>query len=120
MAPTAIAANRVRPLNKPAKIRYFKNKAPEVALSSDENDSDVEVAPPEPVKVDDSIVAGGAGRIIKDGEAVMKVALKDVKVEGGKVLLGGKTGGIKQGMYLIKDGHRIIYSKPIDRGTGGI
>ncbi len=48
----------------------------------------------EPIKVDESIVAGGAGRIVK--EPAMRLALRDVKVEGGRVLVGGKE-GVKAG-----------------------
>ena len=94
MAP-APTPRAYRPLAKPSKIRYFKGKAPDAAISSDEDDSDVDVAPPEPVKLDKTLVAGGAGRIVK--EPAMKVALRDVKVEGGKVLVGGKLGVVKQG-----------------------
>ncbi|CAD6570134.1 MAG: hypothetical protein TREMPRED_005606 [Tremellales sp. Tagirdzhanova-0007] len=93
MAP-APTPRAYRPLAKPSKIRYFKGKAPDAAISSDEDDSDVDVAPPEPVKLDKTLVAGGAGRIVK--EPAMKVALRDVKVEGGKVLVGGKLGVVKQ------------------------
>jgi microfibrillar-associated protein 1 len=94
MAPTATAH---RPLVKPPKIRYFKGKAPDALPSSDEDDSDVEAPLPEPIKIERDLVAGGAGRIVK--EPAMKVALRDVKVEGGKVLVGGSTGGVKAGMY---------------------
>ncbi len=96
MAPVPTATAN-RPLAKPSKIRYFKGKAPEAALSSDEDDSEVETAPPEPIKVDKDLVAGGAGRIVK--EPAMKLALRDVKVEGGRVMVGGKMGGVKQGWW---------------------
>ena len=87
MAPGPIVAAK-RPLVKPTKIRYFKGKAPDAALSdSDEESDDERVIAPEPVKTDKNIVAGGAGRIISDGGATMKVALRDVKVEGGRVVL---------------------------------
>ncbi len=98
MAPAPVVAARppiiARPLPKPSKIRYFKGKAPEAALSSDSDDSDAEPPPMEPIKVDESIVAGGAGRIVK--EPAMRLALRDVKVEGGRVLVGGKE-GVKAG-----------------------
>ena len=92
MAPTAVG----RPLAKPSKIRYFKGKAPDAVISSDD-DSDVEVAPPEPIKVDENLVAGGAGRIVRQPAPAMKVALRDVKVEGGRVMMGGKPAGVKRG-----------------------
>jgi microfibrillar-associated protein 1 len=89
----------VRPLAKPTKIRYFKNKAPDAPPSdSDSDDEDQQPVAPV-VKIDKSIVAGGAGRIIKPGArngglngvgVGMKVELRDVKIEGGRVLLGGQ------------------------------
>ena len=117
MAPAPVLRGH-RPLNKPPKIRYFKGKAPDAAVSSDEDDSDGEVAPPEPVQIDKTLVAGGAGRILK--EPSMKVALRDVKVEGGRVLFGGKLGVVKQGEPNLYQGHgdELICSRR-RRGLGG-
>lgn len=88
-----------RAIPKAAKIRYFKGKAPEAARSDDEDsDEDEEtVTAPQPVRVDKSLVAGGAGRIIPEGGAI-KVALRDVKVEGGRVLL---PKSVKKGGYTL-------------------
>ena len=70
----------------PSKIRYFKGKAPDAALSdSDSDEAEVEQKP-QPTKTDKRLMAGGAGRVLQEG-AKMKVALRDVKVEGGRVLL---------------------------------
>ncbi|ORX33934.1 splicing factor, Prp19-binding domain-domain-containing protein [Kockovaella imperatae] len=81
-----------QPLVKPSKIRYFKGKAPDAALSGSDSDEDeedqVSRPAPQPIKIDKNVVAGGAGRIVPDGNVVkMKVALRDVKVEGGRVVL---------------------------------
>jgi microfibrillar-associated protein 1 len=81
---------------RPSKVRYFKGKAPDAAPDSDSDSDEDEVRhAPEPVKVDTSLVAGGAGRIITDASALaskkgvgeVKVALRDVKIEGGRVVL---------------------------------
>ena len=104
MAPApASRPSRSTTVPKPSKIRYFKGKAPDAAISDSDSDEDEENhAPPETVRVDKSLVAGGAGKIIPEGGVVrkiveprMKVALRDVKVEGGRVVLP-KTA--KQGM----------------------
>lgn len=95
MAP-APAPARQKPAARPAKVRYFKGKAPDAAPDSDDDSDEDEVQQaPEPVKVDRSLVAGGAGRIIPDGGTLasrkgageVKVALRDVKIEGGRVVL---------------------------------
>ena len=97
MAPGPTIAPK-RPVVKPTKIRYFKGKAPDAALSDSDEESDEDrVRVPEPVKVDKSVVAGGAGRIVPDGGATMKVALRDVKVEGGRVVLPKNA---KQGEFM--------------------
>ena len=95
MAP-APAPARQKPAARPSKVRYFKGKAPDAAPDSDDDsDEDEVLQAPEPVKVDRSLVAGGAGRVIPDGSALasqkstgeVKVALRDVKIEGGRVVL---------------------------------
>ncbi|RXK40951.1 hypothetical protein M231_01799 [Tremella mesenterica] len=93
MAPPTTAK---RPLVKPPKVRYFKNKPlADVPSDSDESGDEAPVQQ-EPIKVDPNLVAGGAGRLItsKDlkSQPQMKVALRDVKVEGGKLLIGGEVG----------------------------
>jgi microfibrillar-associated protein 1 len=88
MAPAPAAARPAsKPLAKPSKIRYFKGKAPDAApeSDSDEDDEDLKPVAPEPVKIDKNVVAGGAGRVIPEGG--MKIALRDVKIEGGRVVL---------------------------------
>ncbi|WVF69706.1 hypothetical protein IAT40_004485 [Kwoniella sp. CBS 6097] len=96
-----------KPIAKPSKIRYFKGKAPEAPQSDSESESDEEDQQTsrkrhEVHKVDQNFVAGGAGRVYTPGAGAapvqgMKVELRDVKVEGGKVVLGGQTpGGVKQ------------------------
>ncbi|WWD21575.1 hypothetical protein CI109_106061 [Kwoniella shandongensis] len=98
---------------KPAKIRYFKGKAPTAAISSDESDDedDEEAAAKENERQrraqeakrerERNLVAGGAGVVLQTGEGAgkkvpkMKLELRDVKVEGGRVVLGGKDGGVK-------------------------
>ena len=101
----ALAATTNRPVPKPSKIRYFRGKAPTAAAaSSDEDDSDAEVASPEPVKVDRDLVAGGAGRVVR--EPAMKVALKDVKVENGRGLMGGKA-EVKPGRWTMQ-GPKVV------------
>lgn len=88
MAPAPAAARPAsKPLARPSKIRYFKGKAPDAApdSDSDEDEEGLKQAAPEPIKIDKNIVAGGAGRVIPDGG--MKIALRDVKIEGGRVVL---------------------------------
>ncbi|OCF32520.1 hypothetical protein I316_05700 [Kwoniella heveanensis BCC8398] len=99
-----------KPMAKPAKIRYFKGKAPEAPRSDSESDSDNEDQQQqinrnkrqESSKDEQRYVAGGAGRLYTPGSGApakqgMKVELRDVKVEGGRVLLGGqKPEGVKQ------------------------
>lgn len=91
-----------KPLTKAPKVRYFKGKAPDAAPSDSDSDNEDEVKPQqlELKKVDDRIVAGGAGRVIQQGDESlpkMKLKLGDVKVEGGKVLIGGKVPQVKKG-----------------------
>ena len=95
------AATMKQPLIKPTKIRYFKGKAPDAAPSDSDSDEDEDARPaaPPPVKVDKNIVAGGAGRIVPDGGAIMKVTLRDVKVEGGRVVLPNAA---KEGEQLAR------------------
>ncbi|KAK4684965.1 microfibrillar-associated protein 1, partial [Tremellales sp. Uapishka_1] len=80
------------------KVRYYKGKAPDRPTHSDSDSDDEEhIAVAEPVKVDKRVVAGGAGRIIQQGDEKpkMKLALRDVKVQSGKVLIGGQVPGAK-------------------------
>jgi microfibrillar-associated protein 1 len=95
-APAPSRSSRPTPVVKPAKIRYFKGKAPLLPTSdSDSNDDDNTPAELPKPRMDKNVVAGGAGRVIPQGTqgGGMKVALRDVKVEGGRVLLGGKDQG---------------------------
>ncbi|WVQ98144.1 hypothetical protein IAU59_005266 [Kwoniella sp. CBS 9459] len=100
-----------KPIAKPSKIRYFKGKAPEAPQSDSDSESDEDDQQQQQTrkqigrnnavsKVDQHYVAGGAGRVYTPGAAAaqgMKVELRDVKVEGGRVVLGGQQpGGVKQ------------------------
>jgi microfibrillar-associated protein 1 len=107
------AANR--PLAKPSKIRYFKGKAPELAPSDSESEEDEAVEQERQKaeaerrrKAEKNLVAGGAGRIIKPGQAIgsMKVELKDVKVEGGRVLLGGQKVNVQGTIHVESSSDR--------------
>lgn len=106
MAPAPVATAN-RPLVAPTKQRYFKGKAPEAAFSdSDDSGDDGEDVqtqnkskarsalpkPPPPPK-DESLVAGGAGRVIKlDG---------GVKMNLGGVKVGGIKPEFKRGEELV-------------------
>lgn len=77
-APTATAN---RPLARPSKVRYFKGKPLDEAVS-DESSGEEEPQPQQRVKrvappvQDENVVAGGAGRVIRQGGAVgMKMDL---------------------------------------------
>ncbi|KAK8847484.1 hypothetical protein IAR55_005342 [Kwoniella newhampshirensis] len=112
-APKPTGGSSSRPMVKPSKIRYFKGKAPTAAIASDEDDSDDDggaaqarqeaVALEAKRKAERNMVAGGAGRVLQTGDAAtkgskvpkMKLELRDVKVEGGRVVLGGRDGGVK-------------------------
>lgn len=82
-APTRTAN---RPIANPSKTRYFKGKAPEAAPESDSEeeseDDNVQLTKPKfkavskPPPVDESLVAGGAGRIVPDGGVLGKVGMK--------------------------------------------
>lgn len=103
-APTATAN---RPMAKPSKIRYFKGKAPDAARpdSDSEEEEEEQIKPvrrQEQITIDKTVVAGGAGRVIDYGSAKkgkgsdepkMKVQLRDVKVEGGRVVLPKAANG---------------------------
>jgi hypothetical protein len=115
------------PRAKPAKIRYFPGRAPQGAPATSDTDSDDEedeqIVKPTPAKHDDSSVAGGAGRVVQIGEmaakGTMKLALRDVKVENGRVLIGGedKAAGMSAsptvGFELIEK-YRIIFGRGRD------
>ncbi len=87
-APTATAN---RPMAAPSKTRYFKGKAPEAMADSD-SDEDEDVQKPivkEPIKVDKSLVAGGAGRIITDVSKIrQRPQHMGVKMELGSAKIG--------------------------------
>ena len=90
MAPTAVAQPPRPP--KPSRTRYFKGKAPELANSDsdDDSDDDGEIKRPEPVRRDENVVAGGAGRLITNKDVrkglgsggAVKMSLGDVKIGG--------------------------------------
>ncbi|KAL7420062.1 hypothetical protein Q5752_005027 [Cryptotrichosporon argae] len=89
------------PAQKQEKVRYFKGKP--IGGPAPDSDSDSDDAAPEPPlkgrapaapKQDPRLVAGGAGRVIGDAKGI-KLQLRDVKVEGGRVVLGGVHGGVK-------------------------
>jgi hypothetical protein len=73
---------------KPSKTRYFKGKGPEVRDS--DSDSDNEAPEPVVVKKDENYVAGGAGRLITEGDVQkglkggVKMSLADVQIGGPK------------------------------------
>ncbi|RSH92283.1 hypothetical protein EHS25_008698 [Saitozyma podzolica] len=86
-APTATAN---RPLARPSKVRYFKGKPLDEAVS-DESSGEEEPQPQQRIKrvappvQDEDVVAGGAGRVIRQGGAVgMKMDLGGVKLGGVK------------------------------------
>lgn len=88
------------PRPKPVKQRYFPGRAPQgapVDADSDSDDDEEEQVSIQPKRAapDENSVAGGAGRVVQIGsdgkpKTQMKLALRDVKVENGKVLLGGE------------------------------
>lgn len=88
MAPTAVAQPPRPP--KPSRTRYFKGKAPELANSDSDSDDDGEIKRPEPVRRDENVVAGGAGRLITNKDVrkglgqggAVKMSLGDVKIGG--------------------------------------
>jgi microfibrillar-associated protein 1 len=100
MAP-APTANANRALARPPKVRYFKGKAPDAAVSDESSDEDEDeqqqrqsikanhrnVAPVQ----DDNLVAGGAGRIFRPA------APQEVKVELTGVKVGGTKPPVKRG-----------------------
>lgn len=90
-APTATAN---RPLARPSKVRYFKGKPLDEAVS-DESSGEEEPQPQQRIKrvappvQDENVVAGGAGRVIRQGGAV------GVKMDLGGVKLGGVKPPVK-------------------------
>lgn len=91
--PTATAN---RPLARPSKVRYFKGKPLDEAVS-DESSGEEEPQPQQRIKrvappvQDENVVAGGAGRVIRQGGAVgMKMDLGGVKLGGVKPPVKGE------------------------------
>ncbi|TXT13182.1 hypothetical protein VHUM_01583 [Vanrija humicola] len=73
-----------RPAVKPQKVRYFKGKPVGAVASDSDSDEEEDVVIPKRTvpKIDESLVAGGAGRIIKEGKPIIKMELGSVKVGG--------------------------------------
>jgi hypothetical protein len=98
MAPAAIASRLSAAAQKPHKIRYFRGKAPEAARDSDSDEDDEEQQPvQQPAIVDRNLVAGGAGRIIRNPGLDIK---QKVKVDLAGIQLG-KQLPIKRGLWIF-------------------
>lgn len=84
-----------RPAVKPQKVRYFKGKPVGAVASDSDSDDDEDVVIPKRTvpKIDESLVAGGAGRVIKEGKPIIKMELGSVKVGG--------DGGVKHGGWRV-------------------
>ncbi|WOO85041.1 putative protein [Vanrija pseudolonga] len=73
-----------RPAVKPQKVRYFKGKPVGAVASDSDSDEEEDVVIPKRTvpKIDENLVAGGAGRVIKEGKPIIKMELGSVKVGG--------------------------------------